>query len=102
MYSFENLKKLFLTDKKFTLKEIKKHFKLNDCDVLISDLKTLEEEGFIISLDGYLKLFPKTNYATGKIVGLSNGYGSFYLNNERYTIHKSDLSTALNNDLCLF
>lgn len=102
MYNFENLKQLFLTDKKYTLKEIKKHFNLDNYEILLSDLKTLEEQGFIISIDGYLKLFPKTNYATGKIVGLNNGYGSFYLNNEKYTIHKSDLNNALYNDLCLF
>ena len=94
------LKELFKDNIKLTLKEIQKRTNL-DLETLITKLKLLEEQGMIIEINNYYQLLP-SNHIVKEIKGLRNGYGVFYLNNKKYTIHKLDLNGALNNDLCLF
>ncbi len=95
------IQELFKNNIKYTLKEIQK--KVNcDLETLISDLKLLEEQGVIVEIDNFYQKLPKSNYIVKELKGLKNGYGVFYLNNERYTVHRLDLNGALNNDLCLF
>lgn len=95
------IQELFKNNIKYTLKEIQK--KVNcDLETLISDLKLLEEQGVIVEIDNFYQKLPKSNYIVKELKGLKNGYGVFYLNNERYTVHQLDLNGALNNDLCLF
>ena len=92
---------LFRNNIKYTLKEIQK--KVNcDLETLINNLKYLEEQGIIVEIDNFYQKLPKSNYIVKELKGLRNGYGIIYLNNQRYTIHQSNLNGALNNDLCLF
>ena len=94
------LKELFRNNVKYTLKEIQKKANL-DLETLITDLNLLEEQGIIMEINNCYQQLP-SNYIVKEIKGLKNGYGVFYLDNERYTIHRLDLNGALNNDLCLF
>lgn len=94
------LKELFRNNVKYTLKEIQKKANL-DLETLITDLNLLEEQGIIMEINNCYQQLP-SNYIVKEIKGLKNGHGVFYLDNERYTIHRLDLSGALNNDLCLF
>ena len=95
-----DIKELFRNNVKLTLKEIQKKVNL-DLETLVTILKSLEEKGIIMEVDNCYQLLPN-NYTVKEIKGLKNGYGVFYLNNERYTIHQLDLNGALYNDLCLF
>ena len=95
-----DIKELFRNNVRLTLKEIQKKANL-DLETLIANLKLLEEQGIIMEIDNHYQLLP-SNYIVKEIKGLKNGYGVFYLNNEKYTIHQLDLNGALNNDLCLF
>ena len=94
------LKEIFKKNVKLTLKEIQKRTNL-DLKTLITNLKLLEEQGIIMETNNCYQLLPN-NYAVKEIKGLKNGYGVFYLDNEKYTIHQFDLNGALSNDLCLF
>lgn len=95
------IQELFKTNIKYTLKEIQK--KVNcDLETLIGDLKLLEEQGMIVEIDNFYQKLPESNYVVKELKGLKNGYGVFYLNEQRYTVHQLDLNGALNNDLCLF
>ena len=93
------LKEIFESNFKYTLKEIQKKVDL-DLETLITNLKLLEEQGIIMEIDNYYQALA-SNYTVKEIKGLKNGYGVFYLNDEKYTIHQLDLNGALNNDLCL-
>ncbi len=95
-----DIKELFRNNVKLTLKEIQKKVNL-DLETLVTILKSLEEKGIIMEVDNCYQLLPN-NYTVKEIKGLKNGYGVFYLNNEKYTIHQLDLNGALYNDLCLF
>ena len=95
------IQELFRNNIKYTLKEIQKRINC-DLETLIKDLKILEERGIIVEIDNFYQKLPESNYTVKELKGLKKGYGVFYLNEQRYTIHKSDLNGALNNDLCLF
>ena len=104
-YTIGNLQDLFASKKnsKFTIEEIKNIFNLHTEDAienLIDDIKSLEEEGIILELNGKYTSFPKKgNYLLQRIKVDETGY--FYLNNVKYTIYYDVLNGALNNDLCV-
>ena len=94
------LKELFLGNKKYTFKEIKKILNIED-ETLYNQLQFLEEQGIIIESNGIFQKIPN-NYVVSKIKICKNGCGVFYLDKDKYQIHPNDLNYALNNDLCLF
>ena len=94
------LKELFLGNKKYTFKEIKKILNIDD-ETLYNQLQFLEEQGIIIESNGIFQKIPN-NYVVSKIKICKNGCGVFYLDKDKYQIHPNDLNYALNNDLCLF
>ncbi len=96
----EELKGLFVNDKKYSLKQIKKISNVDE-ETLNNQLLILEEQGTIIEFDGIYQKIPN-NCIVGKIKIKKNGCGVFYLDKDRYEIHPNDLNYALNNDLCLF
>lgn len=96
----EELKGLFVSDKKYSLKQIKKILNVDE-ETLNNQLLILEEQGTIIESDGIYQKIPN-NCIVGKIKIKKNGCGVFYLDKDRYEIHPNDLNYALNNDLCLF
>ena len=100
MYTIEQLKKLFYLNKKYSFNDLKKQLNIDD-ETLLSDLKTLEEQGIITFLSNYFQVLDKNNYAIGNIK-VYERYGVFYLDNEKYELHINDIENALNNDLCLF
>ena len=100
MYTIEQLKKLFYLNKKYSFNDLKKQLNIDD-ETLLSDLKTLEEQGIITFLSDTFQVLDKNNYAIGNIK-IYERYGVFYLNNDKYELHLNDVDNALNNDLCLF
>ena len=96
----EELKGLFVSDKKYSLKQIKKILNVDE-ETLNNQLLILEEQGTIIESDGIYQKIPN-NCIVGKIKIKKNGCGVFYLDKDRYEIHPNDLNYAFNNDLCLF
>ena len=94
------LKELFLGNKKYTFKEIKKILNIDE-ETLYNQLQFLEEQGIIIESNGTFQKIPN-NCVVSKIKICKNGCGVFYLDKDKYQIHPNDLNYALNNDLCLF
>lgn len=94
------LKELFLENKKYTFKEIKKILNIDE-ETLYNQLQFLEEQGIIIESNGTFQKIPN-NCVVSKIKICKNGCGVFYLDKDKYQIHPNDLNYALNNDLCLF
>ena len=94
------LKELFLKNKKYTFKEIKKILNIDE-ETLYNQLQFLEEQGIIIESNGTFQKIPN-NCVVSKIKICKNGCGVFYLDRDKYQIHPNDLNYALNNDLCLF
>ena len=94
------LKELFLENKKYTFKEIKKILNIDE-ETLYNQLQVLEEQGIIIESNGTFQKIPN-NCVVSKIKICKNGCGVFYLDKDKYQIHPNDLNYALNNDLCLF
>lgn len=94
------LKELFLENKKYTFKEIKKILNIDE-ETLYNQLQFLEEQGIIIESNGTFQKIPN-NCVVNKIKICKNGCGVFYLDRDKYQIHPNDLNYALNNDLCLF
>lgn len=94
------LKELFLENKKYTFKEIKKILNIDE-ETLYNQLQFLEEQGIIIESNETFQKIPN-NCVVSKIKICKNGCGVFYLDKDKYQIHPNDLNYALNNDLCLF
>ncbi len=94
------LKELFLENKKYTFKEIRRKLNIDE-ETLYNQLQFLEEQGIIMELNGIYQKIPN-NYLVGKIKICKNDWGVFYFNKTKYEIHPNDLNYALNNDLCLF
>ena len=95
----DELKNLFVNDKKYSLKQIKKIINMDE-ETLYNQLLILEQQGVIVESNGVFQKIPN-NYTVQKIKIKKNGYGVFYLNEVRYEIHCNDLNYAFNNDLCL-
>ena len=95
----DELKNLFVNDKKYSLKQIKKIIKMDE-ETLYNQLLILEQQGVIVESNGVFQKIPN-NYTVQKIKIKKNGYGVFYLDEVRYEIHCNDLNYAFNNDLCL-
>ena len=95
----DELKNLFVNDKKYSLKQIKKIINMDE-ETLYNQLLILEQQGVIVESNEVFQKIPN-NYTVQKIKIKKNGYGVFYLNEVRYEIHCNDLNYAFNNDLCL-
>lgn len=109
-YSFDILQSFFSSlenrNQKFSCKYLKKLFELHseeDIHQLENDLRALEENGIILMKNNEYMAFPKNTDLIQTDIKISRqGFGYFYLDNSRYTIHPNDLEGALHNDLCLF
>ena len=87
------LKELFLENKKYTFKEIKKILNIDE-ETLYNQLQFLEEQGIIIESNGTFQKIPN-NCVVSKIKICKNGCGVFYLDKDKYQIHPNEKLSLL-------
>lgn len=95
----EELKKLFNTNRKYSLNQLCKILKHYEKEKIKQELDNLELNGDIIYSNEKYQTFP-SNFELVNIKIDKNGCGYFYLNNKKYEIKNKYLNGCFDGDLC--
>ena len=94
------LKKLFKTNRKYSLNEICKILKHYDKEDIKNKLADMELDGSVILINDKYQIFP-SGFEVANIKIDKNGCGYFCVANKKYFIKQKYLNGCLNDDLCL-
>ena len=95
----EELKKLFNTNRKYSLNQLCKILKQYEKERIKETLDSLEINGDIICNNDKYQIFPD-NFKLVNIKIDKNGCGYFYIENKKYVIKNKDLIGCFDGDLC--
>lgn len=95
----EELKKLFNTNRKYSLNQLYKILKQYEKERIKEELDSLEIKGDIICNNDKYQIFPD-NFELVNIKIDKNGCGYFYIKDKKYVVKNKDLNGCFDGDLC--